>query len=343
MTIKYGVLKGKVVDRRVGTKENAHYQVHVVADQVHYRIAINVMSQLAPSEVLYYTNDNFQHPVTAGLPELAEGYTRLESKPDGMALDFIRGNLFDPKEMVPLAYNVPGQDNDLNDKLDMYIKRAMESEDAEIYAFGDAWGPETIADKIFGFNPGNGIHDIHMNQGNTGQFKKDNGVYQDGGLLLHFPSENKWVATFLAFQSQSWHTDDKTGNVIDGPQQPDNGGGTQDPTPTPAPTEEALVYIVGALVNPPGVDNKKETVTLLNSSDRAIDLKGWSIANNAKQAYALQGEIAPGEFRTIAITENAELLRNKGDIITLLDSKGLKIHGVSYTKQQVKGGWTIKF
>src|SRR3954462_9450194 len=50
-------------------------------------------------------------------------------------------------------------------------------------------------DDYFGFLPGRGIHDIHMNQGNPpGQFAKDNGPWQDGGLLFEFPNEAQWVA-----------------------------------------------------------------------------------------------------------------------------------------------------
>ena len=84
-----------------------------------------------------------------------------------------------------------------------------------VYAFGQRWGPEDgTRDKIFGFLPGNGIHDIHMNQGNSGRFVGDDGVWQDGGLLVHFPSVDRWTAIFLKFQSQSWHTDDVTGHTI---------------------------------------------------------------------------------------------------------------------------------
>jgi len=45
------------------------------------------------------------------------------------------------------------------------------------------------------------VHDIHMNQGNSGAFGRDDGVWQDGGLLMHFPGESRWVAVFLAFQA----------------------------------------------------------------------------------------------------------------------------------------------
>ncbi len=334
----YGVLKCKAIDRRLGTKENAHYQVYATANNEHFRIAINVKSQLSPSELLYCTVEQFQHFVTAELPAVPFGFTPLASKPDGPALDYIRSNLFDSRDMVPLAFDIPGQENDLNEKLDFYIKRAMETDDAVLYAFGERWGPEPgKKDKIFGFDPGNGIHNIHMNQGNSDRFTKDDGVYQDGGLLIHFPSEDRWIAVFLAFQSQSWHTDDQTGRAIAGPDEdtvPDTGA-------RPFPVEGGI-RIAGAIVIPEGDGN--ETVTLLNASNRDVDLTGWAIANKVKQRYKLQGFIQPGQFMSIPIIgQSSGFLRNKGDIITLLDQRGLKVDGVSYTKHQVKPGWTVLF
>ncbi|MBD0384106.1 DUF2278 family protein [Paenibacillus sp. WST5] len=332
----YGLLKCKILDRRLGTNENAHYQVHASANNEHFRIAINVKSQLSPSELLYCTIENFQHVTTAELPAMPFGFSPLTSKPDGQALDYIRSNLFDRRNMLPLAFNIPGRDNDLNEKLDFYIRRAMETDDAVLYAFGERWGPEHgRPDKIFGFKPGNGIHDIHMNQGNSGTFTKDDGVYQDGGLLIHFPSEDKWVAVFLAFQSQSWHTDDTTGHTIPDP--------TEEPVPdtgSPPAQVDGSIRIAGVVVQTE--DGSSETVTLLNASDRAIDLTGWAIANKAKQKHKIHGIIEPGEFMTIPIAGPA-FFRDKGDIITLFDRKGLKVAGASYTKNQVNPGWTILF
>ncbi|MFD8756944.1 DUF2278 family protein [Kitasatospora sp. NPDC059577] len=43
---------------------------------------------------------------------------------------------------------------------------------------------------------------------------RHNGVYQDGGLLVHLPALNRRPAVFLAFQSQPWHTDDRTGHTL---------------------------------------------------------------------------------------------------------------------------------
>ena len=214
----YGVLKGKAIEVRLGAGQSPHYQVRLVDDTTDYRIAINVKSQLAPSELEFIVLERFQHPITGLVEGLGLGFTPLQSGPGTGALDFIRGNLFDRAQMRPLPFSVPGFDNDLNEKLDRVMQRAVGDEHALVYAFGERWGPEPgKKDKYFGFLPGNGIHDIHMNQGNSGQFVGDDGVYQDGGVLVHFPDQQEWVAVFLKFQSQSWHTHDQTGHALTTP------------------------------------------------------------------------------------------------------------------------------
>ncbi len=340
----YGVLKGRPVGRRLAITSNAHYQVHLVSEDTDYRIAVNVKSKLEPSELEYLVDENFSHPILADLADLPLGFKELERKPGGLALDFIRGNLFDRTKMIPLPFDVPGSDNDLNEKIDKYVQRAMSDELAHIYAFGERWGPETIKDKIFGFSPGNGIHDIHMNQGNAGQFAKDNGVWQDGGMLLHFPSENRWVGIFLKFQSQTWHTDDNSGQPIGTipspvigkpPVKPVTGGKVLEP--------DNIVRIVAALVSPVGEDAGKETVTLLNASPNAIDLTGWSIADKLKNKHRLSGTVAAGASVVVTLPPNVQLSK-KGGLITLLNQEGLKVDGVSYTQQQAqREGWTIVF
>ncbi|MFP7473592.1 YukJ family protein [Niallia taxi] len=206
---KYGVLKGKVINTMLGSGDSPHYQIHIKDDEgVDYRIAVNIKSQAYPSEVLFYVGEDFNSDDISKLPALKTGFTLIKNNEPDLALDYVRGNLFDPKKMVPLPADLDGEDNDLNEKMQRYVKEALEKE-AVIYAFGERWGPEeNKADQYFKFKPGNGIHDIHMNQGNVGRWKKDNGAWQDGGILIHFEKENRWAAIFLAFQSQSWCTDD---------------------------------------------------------------------------------------------------------------------------------------
>ena len=59
----YGVLKGKAIEVRLGAGQTPHYQVRIIDDTTDYRIAINVKSQLAPSEVEYLIVERFQHPM----------------------------------------------------------------------------------------------------------------------------------------------------------------------------------------------------------------------------------------------------------------------------------------
>jgi len=334
----YGVLAGRVVDaRREDEPSSPHFQIRVKAADLDYRIAINVKSQTSPSELLFIVVEDFDHVVTDRLAPLEEGFAEVPKRPGGLALDFIRGNLFDRLDMRPLPPNLPGPDNDLSDRLAYFVDRARNETDARIFVFGERWGPESgKADEVFKFKPGNGIHDIHMNQGNVGRFKDDDGVWQDGGLILHFPSTDQWVGVFLAFQSQAWHTDDRTGHRLEEP-----GPG---PGPEPSPTEpDFRVLIVGALVNPIGPAPERETVTLLNATPRAIDLDNWKIVDQQKAKLTLSGSIGAGETRRIALAPPVAL-GNKGGIITLLDDNGLKVHGVSYSKAAAdREGWTIVF
>ena len=343
---KYGILKGKAIEVRPGAGQNPHYQVYVVDDTTDYRIAINVQSKLSPSELEYLIDDRFNHPILALLQEIPPGFTKIASKPGTTALDYIRGNLFDRTKMRPLPFNLPGLDNDLNEKIDNVMQRAVADEDAVVYAFGERWGPENNKkDKYFGFLPGNGIHDIHMNQSNVGQFVGDDGVWQDGGVMVHFPTQGQWVGIFLKFQSQGWHTDDKTGHKIGGEEPiPDIPFPPFPPTP-PLPTSDdpqGLVRIVAALVN--SVQSPEiEIVTLVNASPREINLEGWALADTQKNKQKLTGKLNSGEARAIRV-DKPVALSNKGGIITILDETGLKVDGVSYTKAQASNpGWTIVF
>jgi hypothetical protein len=233
------------------------------------------------------------------------------------------------------------------------VQRAMADERAMIYAFGETWGPEQKADKYFGFKPGQGIHDIHFNQGNPpGPFAGSNGSYQDGGLIFEFPEEGKptqWVAVFLKFQSQAWHTDDQAGTpaVPPDPEFPDQPHPPVDRDTIPTTdVPDGLLRIIAALVNDTA-SPERESVTLLNTSDRAVALDGWALLDKQKHRQGLGGSIGAGDTLKVALIgtgSNPVQLSNKGGIITLLDQRGIKVHGVSYTADQARQpGRTIPF
>ena len=304
----YGVLRARAIDHRLASRQNAHFQIHALDGDVHYRIAVNVESKEQPSVLDYVMVSDFRHPILDTVAALQAGWNDLERKPGGAALDFIRGNLFDREALRQLPFDVPGPDNDLNEKLAVYVRRAIADPGASLFAFGERWGPETgMADKFFDFEPGNGVHDIHMNQSNVGQFAGDNGVYQDGALLLHFPDPQQWVAIFLKFQSQGWHTDDTTGRPLGG--EPDG-----------------IVRIVAALVNALETP-ETEFVTLLNTAAAAVDLDGWTLVDRDGRTMALEGAIGPGETLRVQLAAPVAL-PNGGGVINLLDAAGLKVDGV---------------
>ena len=327
----YGVLKGKAIDSKNGVGSKPHFQILIIDNEFRYRIAVNVKSGVEPSVLYYYLDEEFDHPIREELENMPFGFHLLESIPGGISLDYIRGNFLDCTKMKLLPHNVPGPDNDLNELIHKYISRAIGMENSEVYAFGERWGPEEERDRYFGFKPGNGIHDIHMNQGNSEKWEEDNGVWQDGGLIIHLPDEKKWVAIYLAFQSQCFHTDDISGNKL--PEVCDGGA-----------EGEKDVQIIAALVNPEGPDLGLESVILLNTTPGPVDLTGWALADKNKKKENLSGVINPGEAKRIKLSGEDVQLSNKGGIITLLDDRGIKVHGVKYTKEEAsRPGWTIVF
>ena len=326
-TLNYGVLKGTVVDRRLATGGHSpHYEVRVVDGATHFRLAINVRSKLWPSELRYVVATDFSHVLLDELRALQPGWHELPRRAGGMALDFIRSNLFDENAMRVLPYDLPGPDNDLNEQLDHYVQRALGDARADVYAFGERWGPEPDrADEAFDFRPGNGIHKLHMNQSNVGEFVPDDATWQDGALLLHFPDPEQWVGIFLAFQSQTWHTDDDGHQISDGP----------------IPADRA-VRIVGALVN--AVESPEhEFATLLNTTAADRSLDGWQLLDRGGNRQALHGAIGAGEALRVALAPPLAL-SNRGGILTLLDAAGLKVDGVGWTGQQAhEPGRTLVF
>jgi hypothetical protein len=90
------------------------------------------------------------------------------------------------------------------------------------------------------------------------------------------------------------------------------------------------------MVNPPADDPGHEFVTILNTSDRTLDLANWKILDKQDKADTISGSIKPGEASVFLLSGNGAQLSNKGGTITLLDSRGLKVDGVAYIKNDAK-------
>lgn len=215
---RYGVLKGRPLEWRTERHARSpHFQIRVRAGDEHWRVAVNVRSSLSPPDLLYEHVADFRHPLTERIAVLEDGFSepvRIAHEGGGLALDYLRQELTSLRRMRQAPHTAPGPQNDLNDFLVSALRLTRTDRSARLYAFGSAWGPERQRDHVFGFRPGRGVHNVHMNQGNAGRFRRDDGTWQDGALLVHLPSARRWLAVFLAFQSQCWRTDDATGNCL---------------------------------------------------------------------------------------------------------------------------------
>ncbi|PSM31346.1 DUF2278 family protein [Haliangium sp. UPWRP_2] len=333
--MNYGVLKGYAKDFRRDDDDDPHSELLMVAKGDKHRIAINVRSSRGPESqrlVEYVILDDVKHPLLDHARTLGEGWTPMGGTNQGV--DYIRSNLFRATDMKPLPHTQSGPDNDLFEKVEDLIQHAI-SANAPVYAFGDKWGPEpSKPDQYFGFGPGNGVHKIHMNQGDR---ENANAKYQDGALFVEYPS-GRTSGLFMKFQNQAWHTDETHGNPLaDAPNAlpivPALVGAIAPWRVVPKESPYHLARIVGALVNPQGTDEAHEMVTIYNTSSAVINLKGWKILDAHDREEPLSGTVHPGHALNIVFTGHGARLPNIGGTITLLDPRGLKVDGVSYSRK----------
>lgn len=225
--MEYGVLKARILKgyREDDDGKSPHYQV-VLEELVNkaenlfrkWKSPVNVQSKVGSgpeSELLYYIDGNLLKQAQAhreradlwqrklaALSALPEGFhaNPPEARKRDLALDYVRERYFEREEMNTMPATSPGAWDDLQDYIDFYLRRAVESGDAvTAYVFGACF-------RAGGFPIG--VHDVHMNQGNSGPYARDNGTFQDGGLVLTSRHSSTAVGIFLAFQGQSFNTDD---------------------------------------------------------------------------------------------------------------------------------------
>jgi uncharacterized protein YukJ len=339
----YGVLKGSAIAYKRDNDADPHSELLMSVDGVSYRVAINVRSSRGPSQkrlVEYLILQDLNHPVVDRVRALPEGWHEMKSpSSQTAAIDYIRGNYFRPKDFRPLIHTQPGPNNDLFERVEDLLQRAINDTEAVVYAFGERWGPEPFRrDEFFQFKPGNGVHLIHMNQGGVGD---DGGRYRDGALFIDFPRSNITNALFLKFQHQTWHTTGARALPIPGaPVVPDvTIPDTGAIAPWKVVADDSPTYfaaIISAMVNPFGADHGKESVTILNTSAQLLDLSGWTLRDDQDRSQTLSGRLLPSETITIPLASGGLMLNNRGGTITLLDPSGLKVDGVAYTAGQAR-------
>jgi uncharacterized protein YukJ len=203
----YGVLVGRITDGQENPGgRSPHYEILVDAAGTPFRVAVNVQS-VEGSEVLAYFDSKYAQDTPLGLAKLASGlhgFTSLQNGQTFSGLDYLRDNLFPLGQMQPIPAD--GSGISLSSLLDAQIERAKQDPLAVVIAVGDEFDDSQTNEQV-GFNLGRGVHDIHMMQGNSGVFEKDNRIHGDGALFIRF-SGGETIALFVRFDSQSTTTDD---------------------------------------------------------------------------------------------------------------------------------------
>ncbi|MGZ2380983.1 DUF2278 family protein [Rhizobium leguminosarum] len=347
MLKNYKVLKGTASALALDDDNDPHIEIRIEANGVSYRIALNVRSKESPHDLLYANIVDFKHPaLTEALEALPMGLTDIRRERPELAIDYVRGGLIEREDMNVAPFQLSGPKNDLRDFIEPIVQEGIADSDVHFYAFGEAWGPEiNKPDQYFRFEPGNGIHDIHMNQGDGGSFKATNGPNQDGALLVHFNDTDEWAAIFLCFQSQNWNTDAATGHPVSDSR---GGQGRGEGTRRPQPIVASSLRIVAALINPVNGQGgtEAETVTIINRSDMEASLEGWKIEDENGRTQTLSGSLSAGELRTIALDAAAggPQLANRGGDIILRNADGAVADRVGYGKSETANeGWTTIF
>ncbi len=345
IALYFGVLRGKVdLFKREDDLNTPHLQIKVIdGNNEKWRIAVNVLSS-DQSFLIFHRAEPLQgHPLLSGILKVKSGFTLIPepSRSASTSLDYFRAPLFDWPTGIAIPSTGPAANDDLQDALTAYLKSLKEKE-GEIFAFGAKFPApgspfkEYLIDRQFGTKQG--IHNIHMNQGNpAGQYAKDNGVFHDGGLILKFP--NRFVGVFLRFKTQ-WLPTNDNGNRLPGSKEIPAGGSIDvGPIEPPVPTEvtDPIVYIERVLVNPAGEDPGKEVVVLGNTTTSSVNLTGWRIVDKSNHVEILPSmKLPPGESCLVKLSGKGAQLGNKGGTIRLEDPSKIQVHAVSYSEGDAK-------
>ncbi|QSZ29278.1 hypothetical protein DSL72_003790 [Monilinia vaccinii-corymbosi] len=163
---KYGVWKVQILLWEP-QDEKSHAKMLLLAPGI--TAAVNVFAQSSKLELVYWLDRHYnQSQLLTQLSELNNGHDQLD-------------------EATVALRDETGESHGIRDELTNVVSNAITIK-AIIYIFGS-------------FDDGYlNICNIHMNQGSSGRSQRENGVFQDGGILIEF-SDGRWVAIFIAFAS----------------------------------------------------------------------------------------------------------------------------------------------
>jgi uncharacterized protein YukJ len=344
--INYSCLKGKIDRFEPAPAGNPHLWMLVGAGSDSFFATVNIQSSkdapgspVAETYLNFFIDDDFQHPIVKHLRGLQPGLQQQERSYAAGALDFIKGNLFDPRKMRVLPSEGAG-DNNLIGRLQALFGLARDQND-DIVIVGSQF-PTTHGqtDAVFGETPAFGIDNTHMAQGDPPEIDAklhENGAWHDGAIFLFSTTTDRVTAIFLAFQTQAWQTD-ANGQAVDGttgfeaPRYDLSGGKLGNLLPASAPLAE--LTSLNRLADGSG------QLVVANMSTKPLDLTGWSVTTPGASLDLPATTIAPGQ--PLSVTLQSEFVVDTGGILSLLDARGLRADGVAYLGGPASG-WSTSF
>lgn len=198
----YGVVVGRFVNYTTNQGQWMHVDLNIQAGDVQYEAAVDVNE---PNGLFQYqVFNNLDASLFAPIAALADGWHHLDSNPTSGAMDYARSPILQrPLGCLALFWglwnaifkttfqtwtNVTG--NDAGNELVAMVTGSM-----RVFAFG---APYTT---------GNGVHDVHCNQGDPpGGFQHLDGIWQDG-CVFTVKADGTLSAYLGKFSTQSLNTD----------------------------------------------------------------------------------------------------------------------------------------
>ncbi len=231
---KYGVLKGTKFKYYRDEPDNFgkfyHGNVEILANGINYRCAIDVDSQ---STQIQWRIINLSATDLAMIASKPDGWTHLNSNESSGAIDYIRWRPMWVTIRIPILFyynwiiKIPPwlyptklkqfERSEIRSNAPFKIIVLEQSSFWKIGSNIDAieqlesvlvQGNKLLILGQF-FNTGNGVHDIHQNQGDpiNGGHSADNAIWQDGATIVQ-KADGSYVGFFNKFATQSFKTDD---------------------------------------------------------------------------------------------------------------------------------------
>lgn len=211
----YSLLRGAVTAAKPFSSNPArrpHYHLLIENDTGEFDVAINMVSEdphAADVRVLYAIKDATGLPILAGLRTFTGTIADL-APGSNLRLDYVTQNIVSQDEMKPLpifdSRTAFGAPNDIM----KFVDQTVRDPNAIAYVFGHRYTEHAPRNDAWRFSPDDGVHNIHMNQGNArGNHDDENGRFSDGALVIHHTDTDRWQIACIAFQTQSWKNDDR--------------------------------------------------------------------------------------------------------------------------------------